>query len=224
MCLAAHTDARNHCWCKQVCSAPPSAYIRLRFACRIYCCASAEHSTLPGRILFGDISVPCSTHICVKPLLLQTSLHRTAIRVYSAALCLPHILLRLGRAAPLPDRIYLEIYGCLTAPADAASLCRCKQVCSAPPSAYIRLRFACRTYCCASAGHSTLPGHILFGDISVPCSTHRCEKPLLVQTCLQRAGFSHLSLRFYISKWGGKYFCSALGFCVYLHPYGKVYV
>ena len=41
--------------------------------------------------------MPCSTHICEKPLPLQTSLQRTGSRVYSAALCLPHILLHLGR-------------------------------------------------------------------------------------------------------------------------------
>ena len=46
---------------------------------------------------------------------------------------------------------YLEIYGCLAAPADAASLCRCKQVCTARVSSYIRLRNACRIYCSASA-------------------------------------------------------------------------
>ena len=84
---------------------------------------------------------------------------------------------------------YLEIYGCLTVPADAASLCRCKQVCTPPPSAYIRHRYACRIYCSASAEQSLLPDRILFGDISVPCSTHICEKPLLVQTSLHCAGF-----------------------------------
>ena len=100
-CLTAPAVARSHCNCKQVCTPPVSSYIRLRLACRIYCSASAEHSPLPDRILFGDISVPCSTHICEKPLQLQTSLHRAGFFVYSAALSLPHILYRLGRALPV---------------------------------------------------------------------------------------------------------------------------
>ena len=47
-----------------------STYIRLRFACRIYCSASAEQKEPPCRILFGD------THSCSRPALQQTSLQR----------------------------------------------------------------------------------------------------------------------------------------------------
>ena len=53
-----------------------SAYIRLHFACRIYCCASAEQMEPPCRILFGDICVPHGTHSCSRPALQQTSLQR----------------------------------------------------------------------------------------------------------------------------------------------------
>ena len=53
-----------------------STYIRLRFACRIYCSASAEQMEPPCRILFGDICVPHGTHSCSRPALQQTSLQR----------------------------------------------------------------------------------------------------------------------------------------------------
>ena len=78
--------------------------ILFRFRCLNFCVYSAalclphillrlgRAAPLPDRILFGDISVPCSTHICEKPLQLQTSLHCAVFFVYSAALCLPHIL------------------------------------------------------------------------------------------------------------------------------------
>ena len=107
---------------------------------------------------------------------------------------------------------YLEIYGCLTAPADAASLCSCKQVCIALASAYIRHRFACRIYCSASAEQSPLPARILFGNIRLPYGTRRCRKPLQLQTSLHRAGFSHLSLRFLYLQMGRQIFllCSRL--------------
>ena len=103
-CLAAPAVARSHCYCKQVCTALISSYIRLRNACRIYCSASAEQSRLPDCILFGDIRLPYGTRSCEKPLQLQTSLHCAVFFVYSAALCLPHILLRLGRAVSVALR------------------------------------------------------------------------------------------------------------------------
>ena len=106
MCLAAHTSARSLCRCKQVCSAQAPAYIRLRFACRIYCSASAEQSPLPDRILFGDISVPCSTHICEKPLPLQTSLHRAG----SSHLSLRFLYLQMGRQIFLLCSRFLRIF------------------------------------------------------------------------------------------------------------------
>ena len=41
------------------------------------------------------------------------------------------------------------------------------------------------------------------GDICVPYGTRICSRPLLPQTCLRRRGFSHLPLRFLISPNGG---------------------
>ena len=38
-------------------------------------------------------------------------------------------------------------------------------------------------------------GRSIFGDISVPCGTLICEKPLQLQTSLHCSGSSHLSLR-----------------------------
>ena len=70
---------------------------------------------------------------------------------------------------------YLEIYGCLAAPADAASLCRCKLVCSASVSAYIRHRNACRIYCSASVEQHSVACRSLSGDMCVPYGPLICR-------------------------------------------------
>ena len=85
MCLAAHLFPRILPDCKQVCIVPASSYIRLRFACRIYCGASAEQTV----VLSCDIlryKCACGTLVC-------TVTASSYIR-----LRLPHILWRLGRA------------------------------------------------------------------------------------------------------------------------------
>ena len=94
---AAHLFPRILPDCKQVCIVPASSYIRLRFACRIYCGASAEQTV----VLSCDIlryKCACGTPVSKNPARLQTGLHRAGFFVYSASLCLPHILWRLGRA------------------------------------------------------------------------------------------------------------------------------
>ena len=87
---------------------------------------------------------------------------RRLLRIFGCALLAAYTVAPRQSSPRCLPVSYLEIYGCLTAPADAASLCSCKQVCIAQAS-------------------------------------HICH------------------FVFYISKWGGKYFCSALGFFVYLH-------
>ena len=145
-----------------------SAYIRLRFACRIYCCTSAEPQRVAASSFHLERQVPYGTHRCNRPALQQTSLQRQ----FSLILNL----------ATFP---FVQEYECaLWHITSIRSLHNCKLVCAV--SAYIRLRFACRIYCCTSAEFQRVAASSLHLERQVPYGTHRCNRPALQQTSLQR--------------------------------------
>ena len=80
---AAHLFPRILPDCKQVCIVPASSYIRLRFACRIYCSASAEQTV----VLSCDIlryKCACGTPVCTVTASSYIRL-RFACRIYCSA-------------------------------------------------------------------------------------------------------------------------------------------
>ncbi len=210
-------------------------YIRHRNACRIYCGASAEQSRLPAAVCL-EIYVCLTAHSSAESSAIASllALHRLPankfaplrlLRIFGCALLAAYTVAPRHSSLCCLPASYLEIYGCLAAPADAASLCRCKQVCSA--SAPDICRFACyisrlcdanfllysrllRIFGCALlAAYTVAPRHSSLCCLPQSVWRYMCalrsthlQNPLQLQACLHCTGFLQTSLH-------------RSGFCVY---------
>ena len=149
------------CNCKPACIAPASAnkFAPRRLLCIFGCAMLAAYTVAPRQSSLGCLPAVClEIYVCLtvhssaesSAIASLLALHRLPankfaplrlLRIFGCALLAAYTVAPRHSSLGCLPASYLEIYGCLAAPADAASLCRCKLVCSA--SAPDICRFAC---------------------------------------------------------------------------------